>query len=76
MGERNTNGLKLLDSFVGLAGLCRGITRPTFQMFGIFALFTEKFMVSVRYLSPMGPRCVGEMARFYLRPVAYFSLCL
>ena len=39
------------------SGLCRGITRSTFQIFGIFALFTESFLVSVRYLNAIGPRC-------------------
>ena len=45
MGERSAIGLKLLDSSMGFPGLCRGITRPNFQMFGTFALFTEMFMV-------------------------------
>ena len=56
MEERSAIGLKLLDSSMGFPGLCRGITRPTFQMFGIFALFTERFMVSVRNLSAVVPR--------------------
>ena len=38
IGERRAIGLKLLDSSIGFPGLCRGITRPTFQMFGILAL--------------------------------------
>ena len=54
MGERSAIGLKLLDSSMVLPGWCRGITRPTFQMFRIFALFRERFMVSVRYISAMG----------------------
>ena len=56
MRERSTIGLKLLDSSIDFPGLCRGITRPTLQMLGIFALFTERFMVSVRYLSAVGHR--------------------
>ena len=56
MGERSAIGLKLIESLMGFPGLCRGTTRPTFQMFGIFALFTERFMLSVRYLSTMEPR--------------------
>ena len=50
MGEKSAIGLNFLDSSMGFPGLCKGITRPTIQMFRIFALFTERFMVSVRYL--------------------------
>ena len=51
VGERSAIDLKLFDSSIGSPPpLCRGVNRPTFQMFGIFALFTERFMLSVRYL--------------------------
>ena len=40
---------------MGFPGLCRCINRSTFQIFGIFRLFTARFMVSVRYLSVIGP---------------------
>ena len=76
MGERSAIGLKFLDSSMGFPGLCRGITRSTFQMFRIFALFTKSFMVSVRYLSCMGPRCVSGLALFYLGLAPYFSFSL
>ena len=55
-GERSAIGLKLLVSCMFFLGSCRGLTRSTFQIFGIFALFTERFLVSVRYPSAMGPR--------------------
>ena len=61
-------GEKLLDSSMGFPGLCRDITRPTFQMLGIFSLFTEKFLVSVRYLSAMGPRWCKWIGAILSRP--------
>ena len=52
------------------SGLCRGITRSTFQMFGIFAVFTESFLVSVRYLSAIGPRCCNWFGAILSGPSA------
>ena len=74
--EWSAIGLELFDSSMGFSGLCRGITRRTFQMFGILALFTKKFMVLERYLSAMGLDVVSGLALFYLGPWLYFSLCL
>ena len=54
--DRSTFCSKALGSYTRIAGLFRRITRPTFQVFGIFALFTERFTLSVMYLSATGHR--------------------
>ena len=45
-------------------------------MFGVFALFTDRFMVSVRYLGAMGLDGVIGLALFYLGPAPYFFVSL
>ena len=77
LGQRSAIGPKLLDPSMGFPGLCRGRTRPTFQMFRIFALFTERFMVSVRQLSAMGPRLCEWIGSIPSMPIALlFSVSL
>ena len=72
-----------LDSSFGFPCLCTGITRPTFQNIGTIALFTERFMVSVWYLSAMVPglcRCFGAILSgpsalfFFLSFIASFTV--
>ena len=57
-------------------GLCKGLTRSIFQMFGIFELFRELFMASVRYLSGMGHIFLNGLALIYLGPAPHLSLSL
>ena len=60
----------LLDSSMASPGLSRCITRPTFQMLGIFALFTGRFMVSVRYLGAIGAKWCRRIGAILSEPSA------
>ena len=72
MVERNAMGLKLLISAMVFPGLFKGITLPTFQMFGIFPLFTEKFMCEGDISVIRGLNGVSGLALFYLGSELYF----
>ena len=69
-------GLKLLISTMVFSGLFKCITLPTFQMFGIFALFTEKFMCEWDISVLWGLNGVSGLALFYLGSAPHFSFCL
>ena len=78
MREKSAIGLSFICSSLGFPGLRRGITRPRFQNFGIFALFTEKFMASVRYFKAMGPRWFEWIGAILSGPSAllFFVSCI
>ena len=76
MRERSAICLKLLDSSMGFPGLCRGITRPNFQLLGCLHCLKDGLWCQWGISLLWSLDDVRELALFYLGPASFFSFWL